>query len=731
MKSSAVELQSQPQVVESHPLACGEDGTHFTFCRICEAYCGLTAEVRNGRIVKLAPDRDNPHSRGHVCVKGTNFLDVTYDPDRVTQPLRRDRATGEFRPVSWDEALDDIARRLADILRSDGVDAVATYGGNPAVFNTKGLLAFGRFCRALGIWKKFSAASLDVMPRMVANHIIYGATSRLPIPDLPRCDFLILLGANPMVSNASLVTAPRIRHDLDAIAARGKVLVIDPRLSETAKRYEHLSVLPDSDAWLLAAMLRQIFIEQLVSGPELEKRVQGLDKLSAAVMPVTPELAATHCGVPAERIVALAREFASTPRAVIYGRTGTCRGRFSTLVNVFICALNIVTGKFASEGGWIFSDGAIDPVVRGKKDFEIRNTRFGPLPYVMQALPMSIFADEMLEPGEGRVRALFMQAGNTVVSAPGGARTAEAIKALELFVAVDIYVNETNKHADYILPGTTFLEREDLPMLGLSQMVRPFVQYSGAVIPPVGKVRDDDVILAALAERLHGLLSADAGKSGYKSDHAPAFPPLQAIDGLFARSGKMVRDAEGVEHVLSIERLKQYPHGVELAENKDFAASWSKSMHTDGQLVLWHPMLDAELARMRVAKPPTINELRLFTMRDIRSINSWMHNSDRLVRSQAPCLLLNPVDAANRNIKDGQKVKIASAVAALEVPVRVTDDVARGGVCYPHGWGHRGGWQRANATDGVNINLLYDHHDIEPVSGSSLLDGLPVTVSPV
>jgi len=296
---------------------------------------------------------------------------------------------------------------------------------------------------------------------------------------------------------------------------------------------------------------------------------------------------------------------------------------------------------------------------------------------------------------------------------------------------VDIYVNETNKHADYILPGTTFLEREDLPLLGLSQMVRPFAQYTGAVIPPVEQVRDDEAIFAALAERLHGLLSADAGQSGYKSDHAPAFAPLQAFDGLFARSGKMMRDAEGVEHVLSVERLKQYPHGVELPENKDFAASWSKSMHTDGQLVLWHPMLDAELARMREAKPPAADELRLFTMRDIRSINSWMHNSDRLVRSQSPCLLLNPVDAANRDIKDGQQVKIASAVAVLEAPVRVTEDVARGAVCYPHGWGHRGGWQRANATEGVNINLLYDAHDIEAISGSSLLDGLRVTVSPV
>jgi anaerobic selenocysteine-containing dehydrogenase len=708
-------------------LATGEDGEHVTFCRICEPFCGLKAQVKDGRISKLGPDRENPHSQGHVCVKGTSFLDIVYDPDRVLKPLRRIGGPGEFEEVSWETAIEDIANRLAKILHDDGPDGVAGYLGNPLYFGISGALSFSQLLDHFGIWKTYGAATQDASPRFVGNYVLYGSAFRLPIPDLPRCDFLMMVGANMLVSHGSGITAPRLREDLDAIAARGRVVVIDPRRTETAARYEHVPILPDTDAWVLGAMLNVLFERDLVNHGVLEDRTAGWQQLSMAVRGLTPELAQVHSGVSAEKIVELAEAFANTPRAVVYGRVGTCRGQHSSLINVFICALNVVCGKFAHEGGWLFGDSPL--AMSPPPAFEMRETRFGPKVRIGNCLPMSFLVEDVLTKGPGQTKALLMASGNIVLSAPGGGRLEEALEALSLFVSLDLYVTETNRFADYILPGTTFLEREDVPFTGFAHMVRPFAQYTDAVISPLGETRDDHVVCNQLGSALHDRLAAEPGISGYAHAIAPSYDPLAAIDSMLAMGGVSVTNEAGVAEPLSSELLKRYPHGLTIADNVDCKNSWAKIMHEDGKLHVWHDLLEAEMIRLKATPPPPAGELRLFGRRDLKSINSWMHNSERLVRSQSPSLQMHPADAQARGLANGNWITVRSDHGEIEASLTITEDVIPGSVCYPHGWGHNGGWKHANAVSSANVNILAPLAEGEVLSAASFLDGIPVTVT--
>ncbi|WP_337185660.1 molybdopterin-dependent oxidoreductase [Phenylobacterium sp.] len=696
-------------------LRPGQDGRHVTFCRICDAFCGLTADVQDGRIVKVGPDRDNPHSQGHICIKGPSMLAVTYDPDRVTQPLRRVGAPGNFEPVSWDEALTDIASRLATIYDDHGPEAIASFHGNPGAYNISGQFSFKPFLDRLGVWKQYSSASQDTTSRAVASYALYGSSIRRPLPDLPRCDFLIIVGANPLVSHGSVLTAPRIREDLDAIAQRGRVVVVDPRLTETAERFEHIAVRPAGDVWMLAYMVKTLFDEGLEDLAFLERHTVGARELRSALGQVTAERVRQECGVEPETIAALARDFAAAPRAALYSRVGICRGPFSTLANVLVDCVNIIAGKFAVPGGWVFGNSPLNAEGR-PGGYTLRPSRLGPMPIVIGYAPFNALAEEILTSGDGQVRAFFVTSGNPVLSAPGPERLQAAFESLELMVSFDIYLTETNRFADYILPTTTFFEREDLPVLGFPNMVRPFAQYAAPVIPPVGEARSEHIILSDLVARLGALTDRPL-------DIAP-FDPLAALDGLL-RTGRWGQDG------LSIERLKAAPHGVALADNID-VSGWEKQMrHEDGRIRLWDDLIAGEFDRLWSSPPADAEGLRLFGRRELRSMNSWMHNVDRLVRQQSPVLQMHPDDAARHGIGHGSRAVVRSKAGSMEVDVSITDAVTAGSVCYPHGWEHDGGWQRANATGGHNVNVLADPAAAEVVSGSSFLDGIEVTVTPL
>ncbi len=711
----------------------GADGQHITFCRICEAFCGLVATVKDGRVTEIAPDRDNPHSQGHVCVKGIRMAGVTHDPDRVTRPLKRVGGPGEFEPVSWDEALDAIAAQLKAIRAEHGDGAIASYLGNPTAFSTNAISGFGEFMASMGSYKLYGAGSQDSNARMVSNYIVHGAPFPAALPDLANCDMLLIVGANPLVSNGWMMCAPRMRHDFDAIAERGRVVVVDPRLTETAQRYEHLAIRPDGDAWLLLGMMRVIVDEGLVDREFIEADTIGWAELEPRIRAADLDEAAAQTGISADAIAALARDFATTKRAVIYVGLGLCRGKFGMLGGFLHSALNAITGRYGRPGGSRFGQQVLargaNPLTGGS--YGDLRTRIGGVPAIAGKMACALLPADIEEEGEGQVRALIISAGNPVVSGPGGARLAGALRKLELMVALDFYHNETNRNAHYILPTPSFLERAEWPFIAMGALLRPFIQYTDAVIPPVGESRDDYWIYSEITRRMGIDAPSPSPEKQAMAREGKLPDPVGLID-VALRKGP-VGDLFGERpEGWSRERLLEHPHGVLIEDLPDDAHLWrDRIAHEDGKLHLWHEILGSEFERLFATRGAAPAKLTLIGRRDIRSINSWMHNVDRLVRSQQPTLLVHPQDAADHAIADGDLVRVWNDNGAIEIPAEISTDVMRGVVSYPHGWGHAAGWRRANETEGQNMNLLLGLgvESVEFVSGMTLIDCLPVSIA--
>lgn len=701
----------------------GVDGRHVTYCRICEAICGMVADVRDGRITHIGPDPDNPHSRGHICVKGVALADVTQDEDRVLYPLKRTGGPGEFERVSWDAALTDIASRLAMILDQQGPAAVAVNYGNPPAFGLGGISGPPLFMAAIGAHKAFSPQTEDTSAPLLAHQLLYGATSYV-FPDLPDCEHLLIFGSNPLVSHGSLIIAPRLREDLDAIARRGRVIVVDPRRTESARKYEHVQVRPDSDVWLIAAMIQTIIAEGLADTETIDRHCSGWTEFAQAISTITPDVAAQRCGIEAAAIRTLAIDFAKAERAAAMGRTGICRGRYPTLTNILMHALNIIAGKFHKRGCVGFGHGASDSgdmlASAGMTGYAAGASRTSGLPAVVGSLPSTTLFDEITSPGDGQIRALFVQGANPVMSMPGGARLPQAFAQLDLMVAIDLYVTETTRNAHYILPATTALEREDIPLLFLGHMVRPYAQYVPAVIPPLGESRTEFDIWKALATAM--------GKEAIFGD----LTPIESAD-LVLRAGPEGDNGGPDGAGVSVEMLKQHPHGVEIKRGRWGFKLQDKLRHPDGRIHLWDDLVASEFSRLAREPARDPDALQLVSSRKLRSINSWMHNVEKLVRHDEPALLIHPDDAAARGLVDGGEAEVSTRWGSVTVVVKLTEDVRRGCVTYPHGWGHQGGWRRANAKNGVNINAIAPAtpDSAEQISGMSFLDGYEVTVRPV
>ena len=696
----------------------GQDGQHVTYCRICEALCGMVATVRDGRIVKMAPDRENPHSVGHICVKGPALADLVYDEDRVTTPLKRVGAPGEFVPVSWDEALEDIARRLSAIIARDGADGFAVNSGNPPSMGWSSMMAGGLFQKAIGYSRIFSPASEDISSPVYATELVFG-THAFVFPDLVDCDHLLIFGSNPLVSHGSLMIAPRFKEDLVAIAARGRVIVVDPRRTETARKFEHVAVLPDADVWLLGAMLHTIAAEGLADLTFLAEHASGWDDLAAALQWITPEHAAPRCGVDADAIRTLARDFVAAPRAAAMGRIGICRGSFATLTNVFLHVLNVVAGKFHQPGGvgWGHGASASDRPVAGIAPAARRGgipSRVSNLPSVWGAQASLSLHEELVTPGEGQIRALMLLGANPVMSMPNGPALAEAFEGLELMFALDLYVTESTKHAHYILPVTTALERRDINQFFMNHMVRPFAQHVEAVIPPVGEARLEYDILRDLAERM-----GRGAAFGNMTPFEMADAALKA--GVEGRNG------------MSLETVMRAPHGLMIESGRWAFDFRTRIGHEDRRIHLWSDPIAAEITRLRAAPERDPTALRFVNLRKLRSINSWMHNVDKLVRSDSPALLIHPADAAARGIADGAAISLSTQWGVIETVAEHCEDVRPGCVAYPHGWGHAAGWRRANAKPGGNLNAITPSTPdmAEPASGMSYLEGFDVDVRPI
>ncbi len=708
-----------------------------TYCRICEPLCGMVATVTDGEVTKLRPDPEHPLSKGFACPKGIAMTEIQNDPDRVTHPLRR-KPDGSFERVSWKLALDEIGERLGRIKEAHGGGSIGWYMGNPGAFSYSHPLWVKGFIDGLGSQHYYTASSQDVSNRFAASSLLYGSPFVLPIPDLARCEMLFMLGANPLVSHGSVMSAPRVKDQLHAITKRGgRVIVVDPRRTETAREFEHIAVNPDSDAWLLLSLLNVIFEESLQDTGTLPFETRGFERLREMAAGFAPEETEARTGVPAADVRAIARDIAASDACAIYGRTGSCLGRSGTLVSFLLDALALVTGNLDSEGGSLFGDPAIpfDRVAEliGAGSYGKVRSRVGGFPEVLGALPASLMAKEITSPGEGQMKALFVSSGNPVLSVPNGPELEEAMEELELCVAIDLYVTETTKHADFVLPATTFLEREDYPLPFLSLFTTPFIQMTEAVVEPRGEARQEWEIIEDIASRV-GVVPSSVlglrilGKTGIK------ITPRRLIETGLRLSP--VGDKFGLKRDgLNPAKLRESEHGVVLADHWETGTLKGKIRNDGDRVHLDPPEIVAEVDRLAsIAGPSDEYPLLLIGMRELRSHNSWMHNSEKLMRGdRVHRARVHPGDAEAVGITEGDGVRIASPHGEVELVATLTDEVKRGTIAAPHGWGHAGGWQVANAAGGVNINVLAssDPADLEPLAGMAHLNGIPVRIEPV
>ena len=709
----------------------------ITYCRICEPLCGLVATVEDGEVTKLRPDPDHPLSKGFACPKGIAMSDVQNDPDRVLHPLRR-RPDGEFERVSWERALDEIGDRLRTVIGAHGGRSVAWYMGNPGAFSYSHPLWVLGFLKAIRSRHYYTASSQDVSNRFAASALLYGSPFLLPIPDLNRTEFLLMVGANPLVSHGSVMTAPRIKDKLHAITERGgRVVVVDPRRSETAREFEHVPVNPDTDAWLLLSLLNVVFAEGLEDRGSLEDFARGGDSLRELAADHTPEKTESRTGIPAERVRRLARDLAAAEGAAVYGRTGSCLGRNGTLVSYLLDALSIATGNLDREGGSMFGQGPID-FARvadqiGVGTYDAARTRIGDLPEVLGQMPASVMAKEMLTPGETQIRALFVSAGNPVLSVPNGEELAEAMEGLDLTVAIDLYVSDTARHADFVLPATTFLEREDFPLPFLTLHTTPFVQMTEAVVEPRGEARQEWEIIEEISERI-GVVPNASPYARLLARVGLKLSPRRLLD-LLLRTGPE-GDRFGLRRGgMSLGKLAESPHGIVLGDQLEAGVLAREIRFDDGRVHLDAPQILEEAERLRASNghDPEF-PLRLIGLRELRSHNSWMHNAALLMRGgREHTARVNPEDARRHGIEDGELCRISSPHGSIEIPAKVTDEVTRGTIAVPHGWGHRGGWTRANEAGGVNVNVLAssDPADLERLAGMAFLNGIPIKLEAV
>ncbi|MEM1202453.1 MAG: molybdopterin oxidoreductase family protein [Acidobacteriota bacterium] len=708
---------------------------HFRSCNLCEAMCGL--EIRTderGRITAIRGDKDDPFSRGHICPKAVALQDIHDDPDRLRQPVRR-RPDGTFEPIGWEEALDLAANGIRKLQEEHGRDSLALYLGNPNAHNYGSILFGPPLLRAIRTKNRFSATSVDQLPHHFAGYFMFGHMLLLPIPDIDRTDFLLVLGGNPAVSNGSLMTAPDIKKRLQAIRDRGgRIVVVDPRRTETARRAdEHFFVRPGTDAFLLAALVHTVLDEGLGDLGHLADFTDGLDAVRHGLAGFTAEQAAPVCGISAEAIRRLARDFAAAPSAVCYGRMGVSTQEFGALCQWLVNVLNIVTGNLDRAGGAMFTKPAFDALAmrHNPGSFDRWRSRVRGLPEFGGELPVAALAEDMAEPGEGQIRGLFTSAGNPVLSTPNGRRLEKALEGLDFMVSIDIYINETTRHADVILPPTSALEHDNYDIIFHVLAIRNTVRFNETLYePPQGALHDWQIYLE-LWRRLRRKLPAKERLSRFIMGKAG---PHGLVDyGL--RNGPFGKKGSGSPvGPLTLKKVKEHPHGIDLGPLEPCLPGRLFTQHK--RLDLAPRLLVDDLARLadRRAELAAEDSLVLIGRRQVRSNNSWMHNYPRLMRGADRCtLLVHPDDARYLGLESEGHAEVTSRVGRIVAPVEISDEIMPGVVSLPHGWGHgRRGvrLQVANAHPGVSINDLTDEAMVDTLSGNAALSGVPVRVAP-
>lgn len=703
--------------------------TVYRSCSLCEAICGLEIKVENGRVAGIRGDKADVFSHGHICPKGPELKAIHEDPDRLRKPIRR--SGNDWHEVSWDEALNLVAENLHAIQKEHGNDAVAYYAGNPNVHNYGSLLFAPRFISRLKTRNSYSATSVDQLPHHFAALKMFGHPLLVPIPDVDRTDYFLVLGANPIASNGSIMTAPDIKGRMKAIQKRGgRIVVIDPRRTETAEvADEHIFVRPGSDVYFLLAILNVVFREKLVNVKRLGSEIKGLGSIESMAQAFPPAAVAGITGIPANVTEKIARDFAGATSAVCYGRVGVSTQSFGGLCQWLINVLNIVTGNMDEAGGAMFALPAVDTIGSEFKSdsygsFDSFRSKARGLPEFGGELPVAALADEILYQGEGAVRALVTSAGNPVLSTPNGGKLQKALESLKFMASVDIYLNETTRYANVILPPTSPLEHDHYDVVFNIFAVRNTARYSPAVFdPPAGSMHDWE-IFTELTRRLDEARDPKKAKKP-----ARGIKPTDFLD-------RMLKAGPYASTKIELQTLVDNPHGVDFGPLTSVLLTRIKT--PDRKIDLAPELMLADIGRLKESMKAQADQkngsLMLIGRRHVRDNNSWMHNIAKLMTGANRCTLyMNPQDAESRGLKNGNVVFVKSRVGEVQLPLEVVEEIMPGVVSIPHGYGHgRKGSKlgTAAAHSGASINDLTDDESIDALTGNAAFSGVPVVVRP-
>jgi len=744
------------------------DRTVFRTCPLCEATCGLEIEIEAGAVKRIRGDRDDVFSHGFICPKGSTLKHLHEDPDRLRKPLVRrgfdDSGAPIFEEVGWAEAYAEADRVLREVREAHGNEAVGMYLGNPGAHVLGAATHTRHLIKGLGAGAVFSASTVDQMPRHVASGYLYGSGGSMPVPDIDRTDLFVCIGANPYASNGSIATAPDFPGRIEAVQSRGgRVVVIDPRRSRTAEQADlHLSIKPGTDAVLLAAVVRRLLETGHVGRGHVADFLDGVDELRAAVDSFTADVAAEATGIAATAIEALADEIGAAGSAAVYGRIGTCTVEFGTLTTWLLDVIALLTGNLDEPGGMMFPQPSHERVRAGKagRPYRVgrRHSRVNKRPEVQGEFPVADLPDEILEPGDGQLKMMVTVAGNPVLSCPDGERMDEAFAALDAMISVDIYLNETTRHASVILPPPGSLEKSHYDVNFTNLSIRNVANFSPAVFETDMPSEED--ILATLAlialgfgpdadpnglhdQVISGLLQAEIDTpespvAGRDLDELVAMVDgdtgAERVLDAMLRTGPRGDGFGSVPGGLSLGLLRENPHGIDFGALEPRLPGLLRT--PEARIDLFAGPFAADLTRLtdRLAEWSDDSRLRLVGRRHLRSNNSWMHNLPVLVKGKPRCTLqLHPENAADLGLADGDAAIVRSRVGEVTAPVEVTDTVMPGVVSLPHGWGHGKPGARmgvAGEHAGVNSNVLTDPSIIDPLSGNAVLNGIPVEVVP-
>jgi anaerobic selenocysteine-containing dehydrogenase len=744
------------------------DRTVFRTCPLCEATCGLEIEIKDGAVKRIRGDRDDVFSHGFICPKGSTLKQLHDDPDRLRKPVVRrgfdDNGAPIFEEVEWDEAYREADRVLREVRDAHGNESVGVYLGNPGAHVLAASTHSRHLIKAVGGGAVFSASTVDQMPRHVASGYLYGSGGSMPVPDIDRTDLFICMGANPYASNGSIATAPDFPGRIEAVQERGgRVIVIDPRRSRTAEQADqHISIKPGTDGVLLAAVVRRLLAQGAAADARIASMLDGVDELRTAVEPFTSELATAATGVAATTIDALADEIAAANSAAVYGRIGVCTVEFGTLTTWLLDVISILTGNLDEPGGMMFPEPSHDRVraERPGRPYRVgrRHSRVNGRPEIQGEFPVADLPDEILTEGDGQLRMMFTVAGNPVLSCPDGERMDEAFAALDAMISVDIYFNETTRHASVVFPPPGSLEKSHYDINFTNLSIRNVANYSPAVFEADGPPEED--ILAKLAlialgfgpdadpndlhdQVLAGLLQAEIDTEVSPVAGRDLDELLSMVDGdtgserlldAMLRTGARGDGFGSNDGGLSLALLRDNPHGIDFGALEPRLPGLLRTPEKRVDLFAG-PFAD-DLTRLseRLPEWAADERLRLVGRRHLRSNNSWMHNLQVLVKGKPRCTLqLHPDNAADLGLTDGDAATIRSRVGEVTAPVEVTDSIMPGVVSLPHGWGHsKPGAKMSVAAEhaGVNSNVLTDPTMIDPLSGNAVLNGIPVDVIP-